>query len=130
MGGGFFCNFQWKQGKRYSSIDHLQIPLIILGVNIRPITDEPGLWEIQLITPMRLDPPVDVKNLIPARPTDLFDPAVDDLRCVVLEGKGYGLGLLLLLDRLRLLKPLGGASGVMTCLLNSVTRQRAGNSLG
>lgn len=82
---------------------------------------------------MRLDPPVDVEDLVIARPAELLDPAVDDLRFVVLEGEGYGLGLLLLLpllDSLWLLRPVSGASGVIRCSLDGNTHRRAGDSLG
>lgn len=127
-----FYGFRWKQGKtRYSSINHVHVPLIVLGLSSRPITDELGLGEMQLTAPVRLDPPVDVEHLVVARPADLDDPAVDDARGVVFKRKGYGLGFRLLLpDGLRLLQPLGRASGVTRCVLDADTHRRAGDGLG
>ena len=115
--------------KRYSSVSHVHIPLIILSLSIRSIADEFGPREVELVTPVRLNPPVDLDGL-PAVPTNLLDPAIDDLRGVVLERKGYCLGFLRLHDSLRLLWPLSGASGVIRSVLDTDTRRRAGNSLG
>ena len=87
-----------KKGKPgYSSIDHLRVPLIVLGLRVRPIADEDGVWEVQLTTPVRLDPPLHLRDLVVGCPGNSFDPAVDDLRGVVLEGEGDSLLLLLLL---------------------------------
>lgn len=120
-----------KRKKDNSSIDHLHIPLIILSLRTRLVADECSPGKTQLITPVRLDPPVNVKDLVPARPADPLDPAVDGLRRVVLQGKGYRFGLLLLfLGSLRLLEPLGGAGGVIRCLLDADMDRRADDSLG
>lgn len=77
---------------------------------------------------MRLDPPLDLELLVDVRESDLDDPAVHDARGVVVEGKGDGLGflLLLLLDSLRLLEPVGGKSGVIGCLLDGDARGGVG----
>ena len=96
----------------YSSIDHLRIPLIVLGLRVRPTADEDGVWEMQLTTPVRLDPPLHLQDLVVGRPRDSFDPAVDDLRGVALEGEGDGLLLLLLLrGGGGLLRPVGRGTG-------------------
>lgn len=72
---------------------------------------------------MRLDPPLHLELLVKVREGDLDDPAVHDARGVVVESKGDGLGfLLLLLDGLRLLEPVGGKSGVIRCLLDGDAR--------
>ena len=83
---------------------------------------------------MRLDPPLHLELLVKVREGDLDDPAVHDARGVVVESKGDGLGFLLLLlllvrlrgllpgDGLRLLKPVGGKSGVIRCLLDGDAR--------
>lgn len=120
-----------KKEKRYSSVNHLHIPLIILSLSVRSIADELGPREVELTTPVRRDPPVHHHDLAVVE-TDLLDPAADDLRGVVLERKGDCLGLLLLLlDGLRLLQPLSGASGVTRCVLNADAHdRRLGNSLG
>ena len=111
--------FQWKQGKkergkktRYSSIHHHHIPLIVHGLRNRPVADEDGAWEMQLPTAVRLDPPLHLGDLVVGRPGDSFDPAVDDLRGVVLEGEGDGFGGFLLLRRRGgLLGPVGRGTG-------------------
>ena len=84
------------------------------------------------MAPMRLDPPLHLELLVKVRESDLDDPAVHDARSVVVESKGDGLGFLLLLlvrlrgllpgDSLRLLKPVGGKSGVIRCLLDGDAR--------
>ena len=86
------------------------------------------------MAPMRLDPPLHLELLVKVRKSDLDDPAVHDARGVVVESKGDGLGFLLLLlllvrlrgllpgDSLRLLKPVGGKSGVIRCLLDGDAR--------
>ena len=115
----FFCSFggfQWKQGKKrktgYSSINHLRISLIVLGLRVRPIADEDGVWEMELPMPVRLDPPPHHQDLVVGRPRDSFDPAVDDVRGVVLEGEGDGFGFLGLLRDGGLLGPVDrGTSG-------------------
>ena len=104
-----------KEGKKerkkerktgYSSIKHLRIPLIVHGLHVRPIADKSGVWEMELTTPMRFDPPLHLQDLVVVRPRDSFDPAVDDARGVVLEGEGDGFGVGLLCLR-------GGGLGLL-----------------
>ena len=87
------------------------------------------------MAPMRLDPPLHLELLVKVRESDLDDPAVHDARGVVVESKGDGLGFLLLLrlrvrlpgDGLRLLRPVGGKSGVIRCLLDGDARRGVGD---